>query len=109
MLKRPAATPLGLAGRARAAPAGQPIAAVAPQVLVPPPFDPPVAPGVGDASAATGVPPELYAARTAALFRNADAMERNSAALVAYAQAAGVQRSRGASAGQSGCHELRAL
>jgi hypothetical protein len=98
VLKRPAAAQLRLAGRAKAAPAGQPVAAIAPQVLVPPPFDPPVALGVGDAATATGVSPELYAARTAALLRNADAMDRNSAALVAYAQAVGVPRSAGASA-----------
>ena len=65
-------------------------------MVAPPPLVPPVAPGVSDAAAATGVSPELYAARTAALLRHADAMDRNSAALVAYAQAVGAQRSAGA-------------
>ena len=95
MLKRPAAAPPVPVAKAKAAAAVPPVAAGVPQVVVPPPLAPPVAPGVGDAAAATGVSPELYAARTAALLRHADAMDRNSAALVAYAQAVGAQRSAG--------------
>jgi hypothetical protein len=94
--KRPAAPPPAPVAKAKAAAAGPPVGAGVPQVVAPPPLVPPVAPGVSDAAAATGVSPELYAARTAALLRHADAMDRNSAALVAYAQAVGAQRSAGA-------------
>ena len=92
VLKRPAAPAVAPKARAKAkAGLAQAPAVHMPQVpVVVPPPPPPPCPAPCPAVAA-GIPAELYAARTAALLHHAEALDRNSAALVAVAAASRAQ------------------